>query len=642
MENESERQIREIQEVDTRGSLFFSRLTNYISFTYISKLFYNLLVFSLFMLFSIILISNINDKFSDWTKELIDKSLDTFIDYAGDYFDNALVDFNKVVYNQRSNLFYKNKLRNLYGIDLLNQEEILESDSVSDVTEENSHLFFNETLSALGHRNESVKNNNLSQTEIQVYDFKYNLVYEFVKNLTLFAYKGRWSDLKVENNFFENIEGIAEVEIVKNYSYPFRNNYISNIEAIESLHISSFLKDGDYRDNYLNFNLTIKLPRNFSYILYNFKNANYFKENKKPNTDLSENDKKIHLIFENITIDYTMGHIFGDNNKTVCNKSSLSLDIVNQPKLVKKSFENQVLIEYPYLKMIIRDEACKFSIDLNLNVNLSDNYEDRIWNYSLIMTSISIIEIYLTLKLLYEVSENDQVGKNICLITLSINIMWNSFICTIHFYLSITNEDFSYEYGTPSMTYFLLFSIFELRLLFFAWRARHHNLVFTNIRLYRRNLMKFYSLFCNFYLKLDCFLFFGLLSIRYMFYNFWTCLLFFGSTWVFQIIHSVVNSTKPPYSMKYILMLTLGKVFAPLYIKACPFNIFELKPEIWKMLAIVCILMIQVGILALQQSVGPKFLVPSCLKKRPYNYYQDLENEDIVRNVKFFKIRLNV
>ena len=61
----------------------------------------------------------------------------------------------------------------------------------------------------------------------------------------------------------------------------------------------------------------------------------------------------------------------------------------------------------------------------------------------------------------------------------------------------ITNEDFSYEYGTPSMTYFLLFSIFELRLLFFAWRARHHNLAFTNLDLYRRNLLKFYSFFCK-------------------------------------------------------------------------------------------------------------------------------------------------
>ena len=81
------------------------------------------------------------------------------------------------------------------------------------------------------------------------------------------------------------------------------------------------------------------------------------------------------------------------------------------------------------------------------------------------------------------------------------------------------------------------------------------------------------------------------------------------------------------------LMLTLGKVFAPLYIKACPFNIFELKPEIWKMLAIIIVLMIQIGILLLQQAVGPKFLLPPCLKKRPYNYYQDLENEDSVRNV---------
>jgi hypothetical protein len=504
MENESVSQSREIQEGDSGGTNVQSRLARLtgISFSYLSKLFFNIFVFSLLILVSIIIISNFSDNLSDSTKELINKSLDTCLEYAGGYMDSSLVDFDKIVYNQRSDLFYKNKLRNLYGLDLLNQEAILESESVSDVTEGESSDLLNDTLQIQSQINQSVKKDNLTDTETPVYDFKYNLVYEFVKNITLFAYKGRWSDLKVENNFFENIEGIAEVEVVKNYSYPFRNNYISNIEAIDSLHVSSFLKDGDYRDNYLNFNLTIKFPANFSYSLYNFKH----KENIKSSSNFIENDKIIHLVFSNITIDYSIGHIFGESNKSVCNMSSISLDIINQPKLVKKSYDNQVLIEYPNMKIQIRDEVCKFSVDLDLGVNLSDNYEDRIWNYSLIMTSISIIEIYLTLKLLYEVSENDQIGKNICLITLSINIMWNSFLCTIHFYLSITNEDFSYEYGTPSMTYFLLFSIFELRLLFFAWRARNHNLIFTNIRLYRRNLMKFYSLFCNLILIIRLFL----------------------------------------------------------------------------------------------------------------------------------------
>jgi hypothetical protein len=41
-------------------------------------------------------------------------------------------------------------------------------------------------------------------------------------------------------------------------------------------------------------------------------------------------------------------------------------------------------------------------------------------------------------------------------------------------------------------------------------------------------------------------------------------------------------------------MLTLGKLFAPLYIKACPYNIFELKPAFWKMFAITVTVAIQV------------------------------------------------
>ena len=148
--------------------------------------------------------------------------------------------------------------------------------------------------------------------------------------------------------------------------------------------------------------------------------------------------------------------------------------------------------------MRIRDESCNFAVDLNLEIDDDDDFSDRIWNYSLLTTFISILEICFILKLIHEVAENNQVGKNLCLITISINIIWNAFMCTAHFYLSMINEESSYEYGTPSMTYFLLFSFFELRLLFFAWKSRYAHLIYeNNLVLYRKELLRFYSIFCK-------------------------------------------------------------------------------------------------------------------------------------------------
>ena len=46
--------------------------------------------------------------------------------------------------------------------------------------------------------------------------------------------------------------------------------------------------------------------------------------------------------------------------------------------------------------------------------------------------------------------------------------------------------------------------------------------------------------------------------------------------------------------MHYVFILTLGKLFAPLYIKGCPYNIFELKPAYGKMSIIVITIGIEV------------------------------------------------
>lgn len=79
-----------------------------------------------------------------------------------------------------------------------------------------------------------------------------------------------------------------------------------------------------------------------------------------------------------------------------------------------------------------------------------------------------------------------------------INIIWNAIVCTGHFFLSITHQNFSYEYGIPSMTYFLLFSIFELKLLFFVWRSRYLEFSYTNPIEFKRKLFRFYIIFCKY------------------------------------------------------------------------------------------------------------------------------------------------
>ena len=63
-----------------------------------------------------------------------------------------------------------------------------------------------------------------------------------------------------------------------------------------------------------------------------------------------------------------------------------------------------------------------------------------------------------------------------------------------------------------------------------------------------------------------------------------------------------------------------------MYVKACPYNIFDLKPAYGKVAIIVITLIIEVCIIELQKHLGPKFIVPGCLRKKPFNYYLDRIN----------------
>ena len=277
----------------------------------------------------------------------------------------------------------------------------------------------------------------------------------------------------------------VNLEIVKNFSYNSNKNYISNIDTTKSLYVYLNLKDGKYRDIILISNFSLSFPQNFTDKFY------------------TEKNEKIVLSNQNITLSYFFQEILEPPIEYKCNNAIVDLEFIRLPKIYKKDYEKIIFMEYSKLNIRIRDDSCNFAVDLTLEADKEEDYADRIWNYSLIITAISILEIIYIVKLIHEVAENNQVGKNLCLITISINIIWNAFMCTAHFYMSMINEETSYEYGTPSMTFFLLFSFFELRLLFFAWKSRYTHLIYQNhILEYRKKLLRFYSFFCMLYFNI--------------------------------------------------------------------------------------------------------------------------------------------
>jgi hypothetical protein len=452
---------------------------------------------------------------------------------------------------------------------------------------------------------EIIKENNIILSNT----IEYPLIYYFIQNISKYYYSGDWDNFNIKDNIFENKKGKSEVRILKN----LKNNYLSGIDYFNSKLVVYFIiKDGEYIDNIFRGNFTFFLPNNLIQSL---------------NESISQN-KNLTIYLKSISISYLFGHYFDLIEPKKIYDNEINITFI--PKEV--NFSNNLDCEKDstlFSKVHFSIKNKKENISLSFNGNMKGNkfYKGNTLNYSIILTVISIIQIYSSLNFISEMMENVQISLNTDLITMSIEVFWDCLMCSLNFFFALSNENYGYEFGMPSLTLFVLFSIL-LRILFNAWKSRNIDLMFENISLFRKKLLKFYIIF---YFSL----LFLLMGIRLIIEYFILVYLLFFSTWFFQIYHSVKNSTKPPMSFEYIFSFTLGKMIIPIYLKAYPYNIFELKPSYTKVIIISLTLLIELIIISLQKILGPKFFIPKYLKGEQYDYYRNNNeiNENELENI---------
>ena len=229
-----------------------------------------------------------------------------------------------------------------------------------------------------------------------VTDYGYQNSYYFLNNITSYQYIGTWKSLLLSD--FKEKTGQLLVSISKNNSSI--RNFVENIENYEVLYLSILLYDGDYIDHWMNFTFNIHLAKNFS------QNVNSTEE----------------ITIENaISLTRIMGEFNDQINFTskicfnlACDNSKISLKFNRKPvySINNVNFTTDA-IEFSELKGVLQSVDCLFDIDFELQIKNDEKNHVRIWNYSLILSSIAMVEIYLTLKLIYAVSENSTLGKNV-------------------------------------------------------------------------------------------------------------------------------------------------------------------------------------------------------------------------------------
>ena len=445
------------------------------------------------------------------------------------------------------------------------------------------------------------------------------LYYEFVENITSHSYYGNWENLKMDKDKNNFVDKSGEIEL--NFQRKISTNYLLNLNQKNNSNISvSFIiKDGEYIDNYLVGNFT-----------FNFKNIpliSYLKENS------------FSILLEKINLTYAFGHYMDIGKRQYINNVNINMTFYKKPEnFVNKithiiSSTDYSLVNF-HIKSIpdsennlsknnstLKSEKNKlknFEISLVAKAYGIQKYPTKILNYSILLTFAAFIEIYFSTKFLVIINENAQMALNIDLITVFIQIMWTALICGVNFFLSLTYEPLTYEYGMPSMIYFTLFSIFLLRILLVGWKSRYIELMFNDMAQFRKKLFKFYLIFY-------CLLLGTLISIKLWYTYFIFTFFLFGGTWIFQIYYSAKKGTKPPMPFSYIFVTSLFKMLIPIYLKAYNNNIFSLRPSYLKVFICISFVFIEAVIVSLQKLLGPKFFIPERYRERAFDYYKSAE-----------------
>jgi hypothetical protein len=383
-----------------------------------------------------------------------------------------------------------------------------------------------------------------------------------------------------------------------------RNNLIINLakNKINSFRIEAILKEGQYIDRYIKINLTF-------YLIWN--DLEKIKENNNSELILENNNTKI---------DYYKINFLRNVKKEKIEKGNITLILKKEEYSYASSYKKRFMSQYNKIMIIITSK--ELNVTINSKVGNDEITKQKVRIYSFILSIFGLIEIYYILKLIMKINDHNEIGNKLSILSISTNCYFKVIICIMHFLLSISNtdEDISYQFGVPTIIYFFAFTGFELKLLFLVFKTRNNNV--ANQELYRKRLLCLYFLF---YVCLTITVF----NIKECLTNYSIIFFVYTIPWLSQILYSILTNTRPPMSRHYIFFLSLSRLYLPIYIKGIDGNIYDLKPSYLKVFLLILITFIEMVILLLQKTLGPRTVLPTKYRKRGYDYYKDHVNIEL-------------
>ena len=398
---------------------------------------------------------------------------------------------------------------------------------------------------------------------------------EFIQNLSYINYEGKWNNKK-----FLNSNGSIYLQLSTN-----RNIFPDNLNLIIRL------TQGSYIDNWIAFYNEIPI-----------------KNVKINETNLFNNN---FILFEGeYESQIEIGEVF--ERKKLYSKCK-SYILLNLTKNENINYKNNI---QGTLRSKCNNEL-EYDITLNIKIKNSEIEKQNVNFYSLLTIIICLLMAFNTSIIQYKLKDSEGFANGISLLTIYENIIWNSYGCLCHFFLTLNYPNYLHQFVFPTITFFINFSITDLQFLYFIWRIKYQNEL-TDPIIVRKKLIRLYFMF---YLGM----FFSLFFVTKFLFDKSFIILGILLTWTPQILFNIYYNNRISLPWSYIILISIYRLFIPCYFRINKNNFFLISPDYPFSIFIIFLMLIQIYILYYQSIKGSRFFLPEKYKKRKFEFYKNKE-----------------
>lgn len=259
---------------------------------------------------------------------------------------------------------------------------------------------------------------------------------------------------------------------------------------------------------------------------------------------------------------------------------------------------------------------CRLNLRVWANSVTEEEYYRKATRYGLVAIVVAMAQLRLLRDHMHTHVPTRAI--RISIISLGWRTLIDSLYSLAHFTLALSYAALFNTFVIVAVLQFWLFSMCELRVVMKIRSARHPEL-FETMQMMTR---QFRNIYIAFYAAMFILMFVLTMILRYP--QVYMPVLF--SFWVPQIVMQAKENTHRSMTWSFLVGMSATRFFTPLYLLGCPYNFLNLDVYPGTLTVTGMWLAVQIGVLILQDKLGPRWFVPQRFLPEIYRYHRAIPN----------------